>query len=513
MIPLFFGTRTTQMQATRIFADLHKNPCQSALASQRRTVLRYPRSVSCCLTWILALVCFTAQAQSDTAKVLSYRDFYDLVTRNHPVLKQANLISKDAQAELLMAKGNFDPKLEANFDQKYFDNKYYYNFWDTQLKVPVQWGGIDVKAGFERNVGLTLGTDIQTPPDGLSYVGVNVPILQRLMIDQRRATLQNVQIFQQIAETERIKMLNKLVLSAAKEYWNWYFTYRNYLLIKEFYELADARNELVRRRVAQGDLPAIDTADAQVTRYDRRVMLEQATLEFQNMRLILSNFLWDEQQNPRELPPFAVPQVVLSEQFNEADLARLLDLARQRHPETQKLEFKAQQLRVDERLSRNMLLPRFDVGVSSLNYAHRLITGVSSGSDAVIPNYYKLNFDFSMPLLFRKERGKLQQVQIKQLQNNFELKQLRREINNDVQASYNDVKNLERQIRDQQVAIERQQQVLRAEERRFSIGESQLFLVNQREAKLNELRVKLESMKSKYEKAKATLLFAAGTSE
>ena len=118
-----------------------------------------------------------------------------------------------------------------------------------------------------------------------------------------------------------------------------------------------------------------------------------------------------------------------------------------------------------------------------------------------------------MPLFFRKERGKLQQVQIKQLQNDFEMKQLRREINNDVLASYNDVKNLERQIKDQQIAVERQGQVLKAEEGRFAIGESQLFLVNQREAKLNELRVKLESMKSKYEKAKATLLFAAGVSE
>jgi outer membrane protein TolC len=456
---------------------------------------------------------FVVQAQTDSVRVFAYRDFYDLVTRNHPVLKQANLLPEDARAELLMAKGNFDPKFETNFDQKYFDKKYYYNFWDTQLKVPVQWGGIDVKAGFERNVGENLGDDIRTPPDGLSYVGINVPILQRLMIDQRRATLQNAKIFQQIAETERVKMLNKLVLSAAKEYWNWYFTYRNYLLIKDFYDLADARYKLVKQRVAQGDLPAIDTTDAQVTLLDRRVMLEQATLEFQNMRLVLSNFLWDDQQTPRELPPFAVPQMVVSQQLTEADLTRLLDLARQRHPETQKLEFKAQQLRVDERLSRNMLLPRFDVGLSSLNYAHRLVTGVSSGSEAVIPNYYKLNLDFSMPLWFRKERGKLQQVQIKQRQNTFELQQLRREINNDVLASYNDVKNLERQMRDQQVAVQRQEQVLRAEERRFSIGESQLFLVNQREAKLNELRVKLESIKSKYEKAKATLLFAAGQSE
>jgi outer membrane protein TolC len=188
-------------------------------------------------------------------------------------------------------------------------------------------------------------------------------------------------------------------------------------------------------------------------------------------------------------------------------------MARQRHPEIQKLDFKNQQLRIDERLGKEMLKPRFDVGISSLNYMHRYITGLEMPKTGTFPPFYKLNVDFSMPLLFRKERGKLETIRIKQLQNNLELQQVRREINNDVVAAYNDVINLEKQIINQQLAVERQTQVLRADEQRFSIGETQLFQVNLRETKLNELKVKLESMKSKYEKAKATLLFAAGTSE
>lgn len=451
-------------------------------------------------------------AQNDTTKVFSYRDFYDLVIKNHPILRQANTLSDQAKAELLMAKGGFDPKIDLSFDRKYFDNKAYFNFWDNQLKVPVYWGGMDVKAGFERNVGDVLGTDIRTPLDGLSYIGVNVPILQRFVIDERRATLQNARTFQNIAEAERIKMVNKLILSAAKEYWDWYFSYRNYLLIKEFHDLAQQRYQLVVKRVAQGDLPAVDTADAQVTLLDRRIMLEQATVEFQNTRLVLSNYLWDDNA-PRELPENAVPQAVLAERIGQTDLTRLLELAKQNHPEIQKLDFKAQQLRVDERLGKEMLKPRLDLGLSSLNYVHRYITGLEIPKTGPFPAFYKLNLDFSMPLLFRKERGKLETIRIKQLQNNLELQQVRREINNDVLAAYNDVANLEKQIQNQQIAIERQIQVLRADEQRFSIGETQLFQVNLRETKLNELKVKLESMKSKYEKAKATLLFSAGMSE
>lgn len=452
-------------------------------------------------------------AQTDTAKVFSYRDYYDLVLKNHPVLRQANSLSDQAKGELLMAKGGFDPKFDVNFDRKYFENKTYFNFWDNQLKVPLYWGGIDLKAGFERNIGDVLGTDIRTPLDGLSYVGLNIPVLQRFVIDERRATLQNARLFQNIAEAERIKMINKLVLTAAKEYWEWYFAYRNQLLIKEFYELADQRFQLVSKRVRQGDLPAIDTADAQVTLLDRRVMFEQAAVELQNARLRLSNHLWDANGAPLELPETAVPQLSAGQVIDAAALANLLEAARLRHPEIRKLDLKAQQLNVDERLGREMLKPRLDIGLSSLNYMHRHLTGLKIPDTGTFPAFYKLNIDFSLPLLFRKERGKLETIRVKQFQNTLELQQVRREINNDVQVAYNDVKNLEGQIIQQQLAVQRQAQVLRAEEQRFSIGESQLFLVNQRESKLNELKVKLESMKSKYEKAKATLLFAAGTFE
>jgi len=278
------------------------------------------------LLTMFSLLTQAALAQADSAKVFSYQDFYDLVVRNHPVLKQANTLSDNANAELLMIRGAFDPKFATGFDQKYFANTYYFNFWDSNLKIPIQAGGIDIKAGFERNVGQTLGTDIQTPPDGLSYVGVEVPLLQRMLIDQRRADLRNAKIFQQIAEVERVKVINKLVISAAKEYWNWYMAHRSFQLSKEFYDLAANRYGFVKQRVTQGDLPAIDTSDAQVTLLDRRVMLEQATVEVQNARLILSNYLWNDNGDPRELPEFAIPQIAAAQVIDAASLNQLLNM-------------------------------------------------------------------------------------------------------------------------------------------------------------------------------------------
>ncbi len=506
--PAQAGTEYTQLRQ-------ELNPRLGGVARQRRDGVGRAKAaqqqlIICFLNFLFLTLFSTHTFAQDST--FSYRDLHELILKNHPTARQSALLSKDAQAELLIARGGFDPKLEVGFDRKVFDGKEYFNFWNNQLKVPVYWAGIDLKAGFERNVGLVLGSDIKTELDGLSYMGFSVPLGQGLLIDARRAALKNAQLFQKSTDNERVKMLNKLILSAAKDYWAWYAAHRNHQLATEFYSLAAARYQLVKKRAALGDLPAIDTADAQVTLLDRKVMLEQAAVEVQNARLVLSNYLWNDKDQPLELPTNARPQTTPHQRIDEATLRELLDKARQNHPDLLKLELKNQQLRIDEKLGKEALKPRLDVGATSLNYVHRWLTGTDN-PNGVFQGNYKLNVDLIFPIFLRKERGKLQQIRIKQQNNIFEQQQLRREINNDIALAYNEVRAYERQIIDQENAIRNQKLVLNAEEKRFAMGESQLFLVNQRESKLNELQTKLESLKAKYEKAKAILLFAAGQLE
>ena len=51
----------------------------------------------------------------DTAKPVTLENFYQLVTRYHPVVKQTNLLSDVARQEIRLARGNFDPKIESEF--------------------------------------------------------------------------------------------------------------------------------------------------------------------------------------------------------------------------------------------------------------------------------------------------------------------------------------------------------------------------------------------------------------
>lgn len=447
---------------------------------------------------------FTPASAQDSLQFFSFDDFQDLVLSHHPVAKQAELLPELARAELLEARGFFDPKIVSYFDRKAFKGLDYYNRFDAYLQVPT-WFGVDFKAGHERNTGARL-TNPESPQ--LTYAGFSVPLGQNLLIDARRATLRQAELGRNLADADRVKLINKVLFDAAKTYWDWYFTYQQFRLATEGFELADVRFRAVARRAQIGDLAPIDSIEARITRQDRLVQLQQATVDFQNARLLVSNFLWSAGGTPLELPETAVPGPASLRTVDREALQRLLDQARAAHPELLAFGYKLRQLSVEERFSRNQLLP-------ALNLNFNFLTEPKLYQDVPLPNTFLLNnhkfsVNFAMPLFLRKERGKLQQVRVKIGQTRYDQQQATREILNDVQASFNDVKALENQLNTQEVAVRDQDQLLNAERRKFEMGESSLFLVNARESKFLELRLKLEDLRAKYEKALAQLAYAAG---
>ncbi|WP_165933470.1 TolC family protein [Arundinibacter roseus] len=462
------------------------------------------------LSYLFVLILSSFSAIAQDSLLFTYRDFYEQLLANHPVIKQSELIPESARQDLMMARGGFDPKLEGTFNRKVYQSKEYFNRSDFFLKVPVWVGGADLKLGYDRNVGETLSDDIRTGPEGITYLGLTVPIGQGFLIDSRRATLRQAQVFQEIADAERVGMINKIILSSAKDYWNWYFAYQQYQLATEFYTLAQIRYEALSQRVNLGEAAVIDTVEALVTLQDREVALSQATLDVRNARLLLSNHLWSREQVPLELPENAIPQPAMGLVLGPERLNDLLRLARESHPDILKLNFKQQQLQIDERLGREMLKPVVNLETAALYKGITLNGQETQTGFSSFNNNYKLIIDVYFPLFLRKERGKLQQIRIKQLQNTLEQQQLQREISNEINAAFNDVKTLENQIRIQTASIQNQELLLKAEVQKFELGESSLFLVNARESKLNELKIKVESLRSKYEKALSTLLFAAG---
>jgi outer membrane protein len=439
---------------------------------------------------------------SQKTQVFTFQDFQEIILKNHPVVKQANLYINDAEAELMQAKGQFDPKLSVVFDRKAFQGKDYYNRFESVLKVPI-YSGIELKGGYERNAGARL---LNEESPSLLFSGITVPIGQGLLIDARRNTLLQARILNDIATAEKQKIINKTIFSAAKDYWEWYLSFQKLKLNQEAFKMAEDRFNLLSERAKIGEIAPIDSVEASITVQDRMVILEQSALEFQNATLALSNYLWNASEQPLELSSDLIPQDIkpmVVERQRVDDILKNLEI---NHPEISKLIFKQKQLTIEEKFRTEMLKPQLNVNFNLLNAP--LTAQKDELANAFLINNHKFGFDFAMPIFLRKERGKLQQVRIKQLQTSLEKTNIAREIKTEVESAYNEVTNITRQIEQQMMANANQEKLLEAEKQKFLIGESTLFLINSRESKLLDMKTKLEALKAKYEKAIATLQFS-----
>lgn len=463
-------------------------------------------------TYILIFYFFSvyyfSKAQ-DTTNILQLTAFYEQIRQNHPIVQQANLMTNIAQQEIRMARGYFDPKLMLDYDRKEFDSKDYFNIWNSYVKVPL-WIG-EIKVGYEQNNGIYLNDERTVPNEGLLSAGITVPLGQGLLINKRRATLRQAQIFQNITQAEQIKTINKVLFAAAKDYWNWYFAYQQYRLQQDGYNLAKQRFEAIKQNISLGELAAIDSVKAKTIFQTRAVELKQAEVEMQNTRLLVSNHLWDEDKQPLELLSNVVPQ-----DFDPAspadkidDIGNLLSFAENNHPEVQKLLLKLKDLDIEKRLQADKFKPKIDLTYNFLSQAQNSSEKTEFSSNFFQENY-KIGLKVAFPLFLRKERGKVAQVRIKENQTQFELSQKKREILNKIQAAYNELLNLQEQMTIQADMVVNYRLQRDGELQKFSIGESDLFFVNLVDNLLIEAEIKLAKQKTNYEKARAKLIWASG---
>ena len=447
----------------------------------------------------------------DSNNIFLLRDLQDLVLRNHPVVKQAALLSKEASARVLSAFGKFDPAIASSFGSKKFGGTEYYNHWESELKVPLWLAGADLKVGYDRNVGIYNNPESRTSSTGLARVGLSIPLGQGLLIDSRRNTLRQAQIMVGYAEAEKISQINELWYTAGKDYWSWYFAFQQYRFIKDGVDLAQLRFNAIRAQVLIGDKPPIDSVEAGITLQDRVVQMKESEVELTNTRLILSNHLWNKDGLPQELPATAVPQEVSATDKIAARLSldSLLGQARDNHPELLKLRTEQAQLDIERRYRQEMLKPK-------LNISGNLLAGRRDPFVYVNPRYdfnfsnYKVGLDFALPLFLREERGKLREVKIKQTELQYGLQQTGRVLQTGVQSSFNEVKGYQSQVELQTRNVESQRVLLRAELQKFELGESNLFLINTRETKLIDMEVKKAELESKFQKSIAEVYYRAG---
>lgn len=449
---------------------------------------------------LLSIFFLTNLKAGDQPIFLSLEDYLAQISHYHPVVKQAGIVVKKAQADLLQARGGFDPVVSTSYTQKTFGDILYYNTLQTQLKIPV-WTAMDIKAGIENNSGDRLSSELTAGTS--SYIGLDMDVLKGLWIDKRRNSLLQAKIYRQQSEAEQTKILNDLWAEAKVVYYDWVTSYQIMLLYKQFTQNAAARISLTGTLVQFGERSLMDSIET-VTQLQQFNLAEtQARLYYYNACIRLSENLWAEDGSPYLIPLNYAPKPfdasTMPRGGNIQDwLARLSD-----HPELRIYDFKIKAQHLELKLKRQELLP-------SLYISGKYLSKAYYEQFKPIQQNFGVGVEFKYPLFVRQGIGATRAASLKEQELKFQQSYKKWQLENKVKAYFAELSYLSMQAEINNNLATNYQFLMRNEMMRFEQGESNVFTINAREVKLLEAKLKQLELQFKQFKTFAFLQWSAG---
>lgn len=417
----------------------------------------------------------------------SYDEFISIVQEHHPISFQAGLKTETGKAKLLKARGGFDPKLQGELYQKYFDGKQYYSYFNAGLKIPT-WYGISVQGGYSKNDGYYLNPESKTSNNGLMYAGVTVNLAKDLLINKRQAELKQAKIYVNSTVLEQKMILNQLNFDASIAYWNWFKAFNKVAVYKNALDLSDERYEGVVLSAFLGEKPFVDTLKAVINVQNRKLKLKQSELELFNKKSLLETFLWQDGNLPLEIDSTLKPLLFLEINTTKPNSTILLNMDSlvNNHPEMLYYKYDIDIAKIDIRLQKNNLLPKLEL---KYNFLH------SSTNNNFIGDYsienYQWGAKLSYPIFIRKERANLQlsKIKIEEKESKFENK--KELIKYKLLSAHQSWLSTKDQVDLYSKAVNNYNSLFKAEHTLFNMGESSLFLLNYREQELIKAQIKL----------------------
>lgn len=454
----------------------------------------------------LGLSCGFLMAQNQVNQVVSlgFDAYMKEVRAHHPIVRQADLRVQQAANQRQMAQGSFDPGVSYQRSQKDFDNKSYYDYSEAALKVPV-WAGIDLEAAYLLAEGDFLNPQLTVPQTGLYAVGISIPLARNLVMDARRAAVQEARAMETLTLFEQNARVNDLLLRAAEAYWDWALAHAQVLVFEQALEAAEIRFKAVRRSFTTGQLPAVDTLESYIQYQNRLFSRNEAALQFTQAALDLSVFLWSEDGYPLQLSTEAQPEVSVRDALPKGTQTEAFWLTQvNSHPRLRALQQNRAVLGVRKKLAVNNLFPE-------INLQYRLLSEpLPWAENALQPNNNMIGLKASLPLFLRRQRGQLKLVNNQLRSNTIEVDFLAIELENNVRKQYAGVEVAASQVQLSSAVMRNTRALFDAESRKFGMGESSLFLINSRELSAIDAEIQFLRTKNRFLKADARLTWAAG---
>ncbi|MGZ5287489.1 MAG: hypothetical protein ACXWB9_09910, partial [Flavisolibacter sp.] len=149
---------------------------------------------------ILLLLLLGALGTAAQEKYFTEDELVSVISKFHPVARQAALGVDIARAGVLSARGGFDPRFTRETARKESGGVNYYDHTTNDISIPA-WYGIDLYAGTEKITGLRLNPE--KTGGSITYMGISVQPLQNLLMDKRRAVLLQARNMHSLSEVQQ----------------------------------------------------------------------------------------------------------------------------------------------------------------------------------------------------------------------------------------------------------------------------------------------------------------------
>ncbi len=446
----------------------------------------------------------TLVGYGQTTLLPEYNEFISSILQNNPLAKRANNEKKYADLQLRAARGNYDPILSGNYDQKQFNGSNYFTTLSSEVKQPI-FTNQYLRFGYDYGIGPNVSPEFYTPSQGLPYLGLEVGVLQGLVIDKRRAEVLKAKEYINYFTAEQQIQLNNLLFESSQRYFEWLFSAKQIALNNYFMDVARKRLDGIEALANAGERATVDTVEAAIFYQTRLLDLQNALMDNQKSSNDLSSFIWLN-GNPTLLNNNYQTLDSLEVYYYKAKsaLAENLNLINNLNPILSKYNALQNVLNVDMRLKKEMIKPVLNV---KYNF-------ISNSSAAINPqfsnNNYKWGVNMSFPLLLRNSTNDYKMAKVISQNNSLELSNKTNELNFKVNALQQTISILAQQLLNAERSVSYSKLLLEAEKLKFDNGESSLFMLNTRENKLLEAELKLAEYKLKFIKTVLNIIYLNG---
>jgi cobalt-zinc-cadmium efflux system outer membrane protein len=432
----------------------------------------------------------------ETSGVLQLDQVVNATLAHHPSLHGEMQERVAADADLLSARGAFDPSIKGD-GFNYAAGGYSGTYGSAFVEQPLELYGSRVMGGYRIGNGTFPVYDdwYETNSSGEAFLGVEVPLLRDGPTDRRRAQIgrseAGIKIADAIIEQRRVE----LARAAAMSYWDWTAARNKFSVYKRLLDVANERDQQIAQRVTKGDLPEFDRTDNQRAVLQRQQQLLTAERQVKSTEFLLALFFRDQSGQPREVSGWkSLPRIPVPLFAREVSLERPLQEALDARPEFRSIAGQREQNNVELRLARNQILPRLDLRVfSSRDYG--------DGDDKREDTELKGGLRVEIPLRTRTQEGRLDFFEAKQRKLDFTETFLKERIRADVQDALNAVEIARQRVDVATREVGAARDLAKGEAKRFTLGDSNLIFVNLREQNSADAEVREIEALQDYQKA------------